>query len=502
MAGPDSAARTFKDLGPALEDVQGEIFRGYDHAMGVHLLLHVNDAAGARAWLRDLVPMVTTAADFEKHSDTSLNVAFTADGLAAIGLPQTQLSTFPPEFREGMAARAPILGDTRDSAPSKWEWGADPDNVVHVWLMVQGQSSEGVAGRLEAALGTLITDGVARIVYRQPVANFTGAQRFVKEHFGFMDGIGEPAVAGSPAPVYNGQGTPVRGTDDWDPIALGSFLLGYENAYGDTPQMPADPKLRRNGTYMVFRKLEQHVVEFRNYLYEHAPLLGEDPEAVKHDPLKRSRMVELLAAKMVGRWRSGAPLENYPAYDPGDSVGQDPEHNNDFRYAHDHEGLNVPLLAHIRRANPRDSFPKDSVIKVQRHRIIRRSTPYGPWLPEDSGGDGESRGIVFRAYNANLRDQFELVQSEWISSANQSGGLSTDQDVIAGLTDPVGEGDNRLGSTMTIPLEMENADGEKQKVYRTLHGLPRFVTLRGGAYFFTPGISALRLLATDPEPER
>ena len=110
MAGPDSAARTFKDLGPALEDVQGEIFRGYDHAMGVHLLLHVNDAAGARAWLRDLVPMVTTAADFEKHSDTSLNVAFTADGLAAIGLPQTQLSTFPPEFREGMAARAPILG--------------------------------------------------------------------------------------------------------------------------------------------------------------------------------------------------------------------------------------------------------------------------------------------------------------------------------------------------------------------------------------------------------
>ena len=108
--------------------------------------------------------------------------------------------------------------------------------------------------------------------------------------------------------------------------------------------------------------------------------------------------------------------------------------------------------------------------------------PYGPGLPEGAGDDGQSRGIIFRAYNADLVSQFEMVQAQWIASANDAGGLSTDQDPIAGLTENTDSGPNRLGATFAIPCGGD---------VRTLYELPRFVTLRGGEYFFLPGLAAL-----------
>jgi hypothetical protein len=186
-------------------------------------------------------------------------------------------------------------------------------------------------------------------------------------------------------------------------------------------------------------------------------------------------------AVAVGRWRSGAPLAISPDRDDPELAADDTR-NDDFRYADDAAGLKVPHLAHIRRANPRDGLPKDNVFQPRLDRVIRRKMPYGPYLPEGTPDDGVARGVIFRVFNADIVSQFEMVQSIWMGSANNAGGLSTDQDVIAGLTDPPESGDNRLGSTFPIP----RPDGMK-----TLYGLPRFVTLKGGEYFFVPGLTAL-----------
>lgn len=460
---------------PDLSDVQGEILRPYDLAVGVHLFLTFGDPLQGRAFLRSQIRKITTAADWDRpereRPTLTTNLGFTYSGLAALALAEGELSTFPYVFRVGMACRAPVLGDTGASAPARWTapYGS---REVHAWLMVQARNAGERDGRVASIERRAAECGVA-VAHREMTANFTGEHARAKEHFGFMDGIGQPAIEGGPGPVYPGQGTPLHHYPWWGKIKLGSFLLGYPNAYGETPPFPSDPVLRKNGTYMAFRKLEQHVTRFRDYIEANKYLVGGDPE--------------LLAAKMVGRWRSGAPLETCAEDDW--KVARNPYENNDFRYADDEDGMNVPHLAHIRRMNPRDSLPPDSVVEPRRHRIIRRSMPYGPWLPEGEPERGVPRGLIFRAFNADLLDQFEMVQSQWVASANEAGGLSTDQDVIAGLTEPEGAGEQLLQSTMRIP----RPDGIK-----TLYGLPRFVTLKGGDYFFVPGRSALEMIATEP----
>ena len=473
------AATPSTPVQPVLSDVQGEILEPYDHACGAHLFVSFPEPSGAREFVRSLIPHLSTAADSTKpvveRPAISMNIGFTFGGLTALALPEEDLASFPYVFRVGMAHRAPILGDTGHSAPDQWDapYGS-PE--VHCWIMVQAQSTDERDWRISAIESRAQEFGVQILPDPQLTANFTGAQAGAKEHFGFMDGIGEPTVEGSPAPAYPGGGRPTKDWG-WDPIKLGSFLLGYESEYGNVKDSPASPKLRLNGTFMAFRKLEQHVTRFRDYIERNKHLVGGDHE--------------LLAAKMVGRWRSGAPLELAPYYDDPE-LARDPWRNNDFRYADDKSGLNVPHLAHIRRMNPRDSLPPESPVDPARHRIIRRSMPYGPWLPEGQDPGPTPRGLIFRVYNASLRDQFELVQSQWVASANEQGGLSTDQDVIAGLTDPVQTGERRLQSTMRIPREGGDV---------TLYGLPRFVTLKGGDYFFVPGIAALEMICDMPLPK-
>ncbi|MEP6624460.1 MAG: cytochrome P450, partial [Acidimicrobiia bacterium] len=244
---------------------------------------------------------------------------------------------------------------------------------------------------------------------------------------------------------------------------------------------PSDPRLRQNGTYMVLRKLEQDVVAFRQYVAETAQLLGMEPE--------------MCAAKFVGRWRSGAPLELTPDHDDP-KILDDPATADAFAYRApstaapngDADGTLVPHLAHIRRVNPRDSLSEHSMIDPTNHRIIRRAAPYGPYLDEAAPADGVERGLLFRAFNASILDQFEMIQSEWVNNANEANGLSSDRDPLVGSVEPVGPEERQLGASFTIP----RPDGSCP----TRYGLPQFVTVRGGEYFFIPSITALKTLAT------
>jgi deferrochelatase/peroxidase EfeB len=209
---------------------------------------------------------------------------------------------------------------------------------------------------------------------------------------------------------------------------------------------------------MAYRRLQEHVGAFREFLRQHG------------GPTRQGQ--ELLAAKLMGRWRSGAPLVLAPERDDPGLAG-DLQRNNNFDYAKmDPHGYAVPLGAHIRRLNPRDT-----VVNIQRRRLIRRGATYGPPLPEGASEDGIDRGIAAFVLCASLVRQFEFAQNVWINDPNFKE-LGNERDPIIGTQNGTFD--------MTIP---------RRPIRKKITGLPAFTTLKGGAYFFLPGIKALRYLA-------
>ncbi len=280
----------------------------------------------------------------------------------------------------------------------------------------------------------------------------------VREHFGFADGLSQPTIEDPRAGPHDhqGRGTPTR-DGAWDDIAPGEFVLGYPDEDGLVATAPPDP-LRRSGSFMVVRKIHQDVGRFESYLSSQAAAL-DMPE-------------ELLAAKMVGRWRSGAPLSLSPdRNDPELTVGGSRRAElNDFRYGTDRDERRCPLGAHIRRANPRDALGWHGLL-TKRHRIIRRGMPYGPAF---DGGDAD-RGLMFVCYQASISRQFEFIQSLWLNDGDLFG--------LGAERDPLANG---------VPSYKMTIQGERP---RFLAPLPSFCRIRGGDYFFAPGIAALRALA-------
>ena len=372
----------------------------------------------------------------------TLNIVVTWHGLQALGLPSDELGRFPEEFRAGMASRREILGDTGASDPACWTAPLGTSDI-HIGVVLSSSAEEALREPL----------GLARAMpgltcrYELPV----GVPPTGREHFGFRDGIGTPLVIGSGASGYPGQ----------DAIMPGEFLFGYPDETGVVPCMPGPETLMRNGSFLAFRQVHADVAAFRRYLRTNARSPGDE---------------ELVAAKMVGRWRSGAPLMLAPERDDPELAG-DNMRNNDFRYADDPKGLICPLGSHIRRTNPRDSL-RGSIVNPNIHRVLRRGAAYGPVLPEGVlEDDGAERGIVFIFIGASLTRQFEFVQQMWINNGDFAD-LGTEKDPLVGNNDGTGG--------FTIPA---------RPVRRHLTGLPGFTQVRGGEYCLLPGLNALRSLA-------
>jgi Dyp-type peroxidase family len=433
-----------------LDDIQSGVLRPRPAPyIATYLLLRIDERAAGRELLRRVIPSIASAAHpTSPAGDAWVSVALSYQGLQALGLPQMSLDSFSAAFRQGMAARAAELLDAGESAPEHWErpFGM-PDVHLAIAALAPDQARlEGVLAHARQAIQDL--HGV-QVLFRQDGGQLpTG-----REHFGFRDGIGQPTIEGSGLPSNNPQQPPLK---------AGEFILGYVDESGVIPPTPQPEALGRNGSYVALRKLEQDVAGFRRYLAAQAASAAEQ---------------ERLAAKMVGRWPSGAPLALCPEHDDS-GLGADPTRNNNFLYLdNDPEGLKCPLGAHARRMNPRDQFTR-ALVQVNRHRLLRRGTSYGPLLPEGVlQDDGAGRGIIFIFVGANLERQFEFVQSEWVSQGLFIG-ATDEKDPLVGPNDGTG--------TFTIP---------KQPIRQRLHGLPRFVTVRGGEYFFLPGLRALRWLA-------
>lgn len=454
------------DVSPAtselldLPDVQGLVVRGYGKLpSAAYLLLHAPTPDGLRRLTRWAASRVTTGD--ESPTDQAMNVALTHDGVRSLTEWDDLPDGFSEPFRTGMDTeyRNRILGDTGTNDPRGWLWGRSGAEPIHLLLLLYAQDAPTLAELVAEVSGEAEQDGV-RVQRVLPADDLSD-----REPFGFRDGISQPTIA-----------SVTGGHNPAEALMPGEFVLGYGNEYGQRSERPllpssADPErmlsrdrsgapdLGRNGTYLVFRQLRQDVEGFWGYV--NAAADGNAAEA------------EHLAARIVGRWPGGAPVVLAPSTD--DPALADA---NDFGYHHvDAGGQRCPVGAHVRRANPRDSLPPspgtDSSLRgVRTHRLVRRGRTYTD--------DGE-RGLYFVCLNANLARQFEFVQHGWLNG-NAFVTLDDADDPLVGsrLSGP---------SSFTVP---------GHPVRRRYRDLPQFVQMRGGAYFFLPGLKALQYLAARP----
>lgn len=468
-------------------EIQGIILRGYGaFPVANFVLLHVNDSAKAKLWLNELIGKI--AFGINTNANAVCNIAFTYEGLQALGLNDLNLRTFSPELREGMFTphRQRVLGDEGESDPRTWRWGGPTNQAVHILLSLYAVD-DNVLAAYQADHETSISKSGLSIIRVLDSLTLPGR----KEHFGFRDGIAQPSLREDPESDPRADGS----------LGAGEFILGYRNQYDLYPDSPsivdrqgnmnllpeATEKGRdfgRNGSYLVFRQLEQKVQEFWKFLAaaEQANGNSSGDEAIR------------IASKMLGRWPSGAPLMKFPDRDPGGTSDDD-----DFLYrAEDAEGLRCPLGSHIRRTNPRDSLQDSSVkqsLKLSsRRRMIRRGRAYGLPLvqsmdPRDminAAPATNEMGLLFLCFNASIANQFEFVQNNWANNRAFEN-FYADPDPYIGVqsTCPVGAQQN-----FTIPRAIGN---------QRVTDLKRFVEVRGGSYFFMPSLSALRYLVTIEE---
>lgn len=464
-------------------DIQAFADRGFLSLTGAcYLLLRIDDAARARPWLREL-DVASLAEARAEHLSPVCQIAFTAAGLQALGIEVTPEAGFDPQFIDGMAndeRRSHRLGDEGANAPEHWRWGVAP-HEPHVLLLLLAAAN--AIGELAQTMRNAATASGCSIIQGDPTTTTLG-----REPFGFADGLSQPDFD------WTGTLTPggARDRDYRNRLAMGELLLGYPNEYGFIGDYPRADEIGRNGSYLVYRQLAQDVTGFWQWLAAQAGGTG----------------AITLAERMVGRQIDGAPL---PGVESATVEGEkDPR--NAFLFAADPNGITCPIGAHVRRVNPRSgddpqgrhgflrdvissvglsgTAMHDTVASARFHRLIRRGRPYGPSTSPEAAirgeGSDQEAGLHFLCLNADLARQFEFVQGAWAASAKFAG-LAAEQDPL-------------LGNRLPLPGAQDSdafsyVDGSGCP--RLIAGLPQFVTVRGGAYFFMPGLRGLARILGD-----
>jgi deferrochelatase/peroxidase EfeB len=265
-----------------LDDIQLILLTRAPALTGRYEFLSFRDGAGGRAWVSAIKDTVQSVAAMRATVDQNrrwVSVAFTWSGLRALGLDEASLASFPDEFKQGMAARAQALGDTGDNAPEHWIGGlASPDLHAIVILFARDEPER---VRCVAEHEKLVAECAGVKALSVLDLNASPPFNYAHDHFGYRDRLSQPVIEGSGEEPTPGSGAPLK---------AGEFILGYPDEFGVTAVSPQPEALARNGSYMAYRRLEEHVVRFRDFLRQN----GKTPEEQ-----------ELLAAKLMGRWRSG-----------------------------------------------------------------------------------------------------------------------------------------------------------------------------------------------------
>ncbi|HEX6426710.1 MAG TPA: hypothetical protein VF008_03450 [Niastella sp.] len=511
-------------------DMQGLIVRGYKTlTAATFILLKITNKVAARKYIRYLAENYITTGEKPNGRDNrhnndpekAVNIAFTNTGIASLAN-ENILESFSREFKEGMsfsngnegaheaAERTMMLGDLGLNHPDRWHWGSQ-EKPVDCVLMVYAKNKKA----LNDLIKEVFTDQQQGVEIVYVAGTYEYNPRNTKEHFGFMDGISQP--------IIKGLSKENMVADKQTLINPGEFILGYRNEYKHFSPSPciedkkdisglephrvfSDQKdLGRNGTYLVFRQIEQHVEKFWDHLYKHS----------KEAAASRTEMAVKLGAKMIGRWPDGRPLVQAPS---AACPVSDPTLNN-FNYAEtDKYGVQCPLGAHIRRTNPRDHVHagrgiEDSLEMSKKHRMLRRGRIYGEPLDKDfdidnmihckqviqqngsntattpvttnafKENENAVRGLHFICLVSDIARQFEFVQNVWANTST-FGGLCNEVDPVIS---PRPTKDQPHCHEFTTPQEI---------IRNRYLNVPEFTTVVGGAYFFMPGIKALKFIVT------
>jgi len=516
-------SRMSKTIDVELDEIQGNSLGGFNKDYQANLFLRFRDAG--RDWVAEITNEIwdSSSADVIQFNNQFsalrrqgvknpesiisavwVNLAFSWQGLKALGIPDAELQNFPDDFKTGMKGRAGIIGDVGNSAPNNWlDPFKDPANI-HALLIVAADHSQELAQKVHDVTRTAKFNAGVEVVFSQP--GITRLDQPGHEHFGFKDGISQPGVRGVDPPD-DPIGNPNQGHPGQDLLWPGEFVLGYATQISDTdpnfdgpnPEPGDDsksgPDWTKNGSYLVFRRLRQDVPAFNQMTSELA------------SKLKIS--TDLIGAKLVGRYKSGAPIEQRkfqpgpytpPSVDPGDpnagnpAFGNDSSLNNNFEFGDDADGHFCPVSAHIRKAYPRDEVTPDgaphSESSTQTHRILRRGIPYGaPFVPHDPDSAKVDRGLLFLCYQNSIERHFEYIQRNWVNATT----FPPDDKKAQGAP-------NLLADPGPDPIIAQVPEGEtlidpKAPPIKVQH----FVQTTGGEYFFSPSISALnRIGANQP----
>lgn len=483
--------------GIEVEDVPTPLFGALSHLPCSTVLFVRFGYQEGRDWLRHVRQHVTYGAS--RDASTAMVLGLTNTGLQRLGLRPEELATFPVPFQQGNHApwRARAIGDVGYNSPDKWKWGG-PANSVDAVLVVYAEDEQLLLERVEARIRDIQLYGHT-LATRVRLKDVPSGPTPPAEAFGYVDGVSQPLIRGIRREVPGDQLHQV--------VAPGEFILGYRDHQGFVPPSPTVPAasdhnrllpdapltagwplgadrppkpedrrdLGRNGTFMVIRQLEQDVDKFEKFLTTEAGRLASDPRV----PTSGTPTVkDWLGAKIVGRWKDGSSLTGNPNA-PATGSGGQPLDNN-FTYGPDDvDGGRCPLGAHIRRANPRDSFdPSKDGAPVQlaitnRHRILRVGRSY-------SGGTDEKPGLMFMCLNVDIERQFEFIQQTWLLAPSFHG-LECERDAMLSGRDPA-------ANHFTIPTP-----GGPLR----LPCMSDFIKVLGGAYFFLPGRRALQYLTQE-----
>ena len=539
-------------------NVQGNILGGFNKDFQTLLFLQITNADQFRRWLKELTPFIATSAevlafnrlfkeirtrrgDSRTVQATWMNLAISAAGLRKLA--PGEAGKFKDQaFQEGLAERSEGLGDPTEGegSPGTWVVGSG-DNEADVVLIFAADDRDDLlaeVARIEDSIyaartpdGQPLRCGV-RIIHKQHGAVLPPPLSG-HEHFGFLDGVSQPGLRGrvSREPwdvltLRQNPDDPDQGKPGQDLLWPGEFVFGYpgqdpnateeeggivkkgpNSLYPNGPDNPVAPDWAQDGAYLVFRRLRQDVPGFHRFVDETAQDLGFEDSG-------------LLGAKLVGRWKSGAPAMRAPLEDDPELAGNDCA-NNDFEFSSeeegeteeasasrgpasclcerlpepepDDEGLKCPFAAHIRKTYPRNDTgtldPSIGEITTQTHRLLRRGIPFGPPYPIDpppNQKDSGDRGLLFLAYQTSIEDQFEFVQRMWCNNPDfkdvpDDDGPRSGHDLIIGQS---GTPDRERFFVLPHP--------EGRHILKTKTD---WVIPTGGGYFFAPSIQALEKLA-------
>jgi len=476
------------------DEIQGNVVPGFNSSYQRVIGLRFGDRDEARAWLGQTPVSTLRAAaaihakrraqggrqptDAEDTDEMWVNLCFSYGGLEVL-IDDHVDEIWDPWFKAGMWRVAGSLGDGDTSG---WEHGGGEATTPHVLAILGDESDARLTARCEKFVARAESRGL-RLVCDDWGARLPEN----REHFGFKDGISVPVARGTvdDVPLH-----PSRLPAE-DPLAdrftrrHQALLWPGQAVFGYPTQNPTDvlrpgadavggPDWMRNGSFLVFRRLRQHVERFHGFTASAAEEFSRQFPGVEIS-------ADRVAAMLVGRWPNGTPLVRYPET-PGP---ESDEPDNRFGYVaaadgvpSDLDGLRCPHVAHVRKVNPRDA-PTDRVGEATTLTLqpFRRGVPWGPLY---APAHAQDRGLLFLAYSTSIRDGFGALSLSWINGSDAPEAGLAGRDMI------VGHHDDHVGRRVRLPL----GDGVAEAV-----APEPWVEATGGGFYFSPSVDMLKQLA-------